>query len=143
MIKIGHSRAAYLFFIALLLLLIYIYDIYIVSGHNVSYSEELFVGLSIFISTVILIFLWSISIYFKYIIVVNEYSILIFKLIAIFSSIFLIYFGAQTLRVDEIVSSEIERHNSYEYLVTKDLNDLASIFSILIGIGGTIMVLLF
>jgi len=143
MIKIGHSRAAYLLSIALLLLLIYIYDIYIVSGHDVSYSEELFVGLSIFISTVILIFIWSISIYFKYIIVVNEYSILIFKLIAIFSSIFLIYFGSQSLRVDEIISSESDRHNSYEYLVTKDLNDLASIFSILIGIGGTLMVLLF
>ncbi len=143
MIKIGHSRAAYLLSIALLLLLIYIYDIYIVSGRNVSYSEELFVGLSIFISTVILIFIWSISIYFKYIIVINEYSILIFKLIAIFSSIFLIYFGSQTLRIDEIVSSENDRHNSYEYLATKDLNDLASIFSILIGIGSSIAIILF
>jgi hypothetical protein len=145
MIRIGHTRSAYLCFIAMLLLFLYMYDIMIVSDQNVYYSEEIRVGLSIFIAIVLLIFIWSISIYFKYITDINQYSILIFKMIAFSASIFLIYFGFTTLRVDEIIDKKpgFDRHNSYEYLTTKDQNDLGSILSILIGIFSSIMILLF
>jgi hypothetical protein len=145
MIRIGNTRSAYLCFISIILIFLYTYDIIIVSDPNVYYSEEIKVGLSVFIAFVLLIFIWSMAIYFKYITEVNQYSILMFKLIAFSSSIFLIYFGFVTLRVDEIINKTpgFERHSSYEYLTTKDKNDLASILSILLGIFSSIMILLF
>ena len=135
-----HNSLAYLSSINLIVFTVYLFIVYVISDSNTKYDQDTSTLMYSYTGITFLLLFGILSMYNKLIKCTNTF-IYVHKFILLSSTCILLYFGFKTLHTDELVPQDNKEHITYEYLLTKDNNDLVSVLSVLVGIFSTILIL--
>lgn len=140
-----HNILAYLSSINLIIFLVYVFSVQVISDQYVVYDLQTTNMIYGFCGLSSALLVWILLMYNKYIECNNRYMH-VYKLMLLVCVVVLTYFGFNTIHVNEIKEANKDfvgdkEFTTYDYLLTKDNNDLMSILSILTGVMGTILVL--